>query len=75
MAARETTDEFKQNWFYLIQDMSCRRVNIFTQAEIAKHLNESRKTIIEFEKGNIFDARLLNNYAGIVGYDLKIEKV
>ena len=75
MAARETTDEFKQNWFYLIQDMSCRRVQIFTQGEIAKHLNESRKTIIEFERGKIFDSRLLNNYAGILGYDLKIEKL
>jgi hypothetical protein len=75
MAVRKTTDEFKQNWFYLIQDISCRRVQIFTQSEVAKHLNESRKTIIEFEKGNIFDARLLNNYAGILGYDLKIEKV
>jgi DNA-binding XRE family transcriptional regulator len=75
MAARETTDTFKQNWFYLVQDISCRRVQLFTQGEIALYLNESRKTIIEFEKGNIFDARLLNNYAGILGYDLKIEKI
>jgi DNA-binding XRE family transcriptional regulator len=75
MAARETTDSFKERWTNIISEMKLRRLGLFTQGEVALYLNESRKTIIEFEKGNIFDARLLNNYAGILGYDLKIEKI
>ena len=70
MAVKEISDSDKLKWVDLIQEISCRRVQIFTQSEIARYLKVSRKTLIDFEHGKIFDAGLLFAYASICGYEI-----
>ncbi len=62
----------QENWFALIQTLSCYRVQNFTQGEIADILKVSRKTIIEFEKGNLYDIRLLWTYAGFFSHNITL---
>jgi transcriptional regulator with XRE-family HTH domain len=60
----------KERYFTLIQQISCRRVQNFTQSDLCDYLKVSRKTLIEFEKGNIYDISLLFAYAAINGYNI-----
>jgi DNA-binding XRE family transcriptional regulator len=70
MAKIEINIQDQEKWFSLIQDINCRIVQNFTQGATAKYLGVSRKTIVDFEHGKIFDTRLLFAYAGLVGYSI-----
>jgi DNA-binding XRE family transcriptional regulator len=73
MAVKEISDQDKQKWIDLIQEISVRRVHLFTLSELAVYLNVSRKTIIDFEHGRIYDGGLLFSYAAICGYDIEFK--
>jgi len=49
------------------KDAKINRKKLFTQKEIAGHLEVSEMTIIRFEKGEYFDFNLFDQYCSITG--------
>jgi len=71
MSIKSIAPEDQEYMFMLIKTIICHRVQNFTQSEISKYLKISRKTLIEFEKGKIYDIRLLFAYASVNGFNIK----
>ena len=70
MSIKTLAPDDKKKWDDLIQTVSVRSAHNFTHKSLAKYLNVSRNTIIELEKGNIYDVSLLFAYAVINGYNI-----
>jgi len=64
-------DSEKCKFLHILKQSKERRVEVFTQVEISKHLRVSLRKIIDFENGKIFDFWLLCRYCSINGYGLK----
>jgi len=63
----------KSKFLHILKECKQRRVKSFTQQEICTHLNVSRKKLVDFENGRIFDFWLLCRYANINFYDIEIQ--
>jgi len=66
-------DSEKCNFLHILEQLNSRCKNNFTQLELSKYLNVSRKKIIDFQKGRIFDFWLLNRYADILGMSIDFQ--
>lgn len=64
-------DSEKCKFLHILSKAKDRRVQTFTQEEIAYFLNISRRKIIDFENGKIFDFWLLCRYCEINGYEIE----
>ena len=67
------TEEEKSNFLHILSRVNARNVKIFTQQELSTHLGVSRKKIIDFQKGRIFDFWLLCRYADLLGMEIKFK--
>lgn len=61
----------KCKFIHILDTAKSNRAKVFTQQEIADCLNISRRTIIDFENGKIFDFWLLCRYCDINGLSVK----
>jgi DNA-binding XRE family transcriptional regulator len=64
------SNEAMCNYLHIKDKLIAKRVTLFTQSEMAKYLEVSRKTISDFETGKHIDFILLSNYADILGLSL-----
>lgn len=65
------SNELKCSYMHHLKPLIKRRAEMFTQNEIAKHLNVSRRKIIQFESGAI-DFALLFAYGDILGMEIEL---
>ncbi len=68
------TEKEKENFLHILKELNNYNSNLgklFTQKELSIHLKTSRKKIVDFQKGRIFDFWLLCRYADILGKGIK----
>ena len=61
------SEEDKRKYLQILNELNRKHANIFTQKQLAEHLNVSTRTIHSFKAGKIFNFWLLVNYAAIIG--------
>ena len=67
------SNKTKSKYLHILSKVIYRRKQIFTQKEIAGHLNVSLRKYSSFETGNIIDLHLLSLAAEICGYTFNID--
>lgn len=61
----------KKQFLHILDILNKECKNVFTQKELSIYLKVSRKKIVDFQKGRIFDFWLLCRYADILGKEIK----
>ncbi len=63
-------DNEKSKFLHILVDLNKECKNLYTQQELSTYLKVSRKKIVDFQKGRIFDFWLLCRYADILGVSI-----